>query len=440
MMPGSLIRSLPAALARGLLLLFLSAPAFADDVLDRAKRLIESKEPLAALRLLQPLESERAGDPAFDYLLGVAALDSGDPQAAVFALERVLAVQPTHGQARAEIARAHYELGESESAKRELETVRASNVPPEVKASIDRMLSAIERGPTRLNRHVEATFGFDSNVNSATGSSVLAVPGLGTVVLGRGQVRDGDTYLGLGAGLSVIHPIDPQLALTAGLSASNKMNGQATAFDTSSLDANAGLRLTRGKNVYSGSFVGQSFSVDNTRFRDSLGGVVQWQHNYSDTRQASLFAQYSDFEYPSQRVRDAGRWIYGASYAQALGGDRNPVLFGSVYFGREEERAAGVPHLGHKPYGVRVGGQFELMPDWVAFASAGWEQRRYGGNEPLFNIRRQDDQIDLRVGANWRIAPQWLVTPQVTYTENRSNIELNRYTRTLASLTVRREF
>lgn len=440
MILDSVFRALPAALTRGALIMFLATPAFADDLLDRAGRLIESKDARAALQLLQPLESERAGDPAFDYLLGMAALDSGDAQAAVFALERVLAVQPGHSQARAELARAHYELGENESAKREFETVRSGNVPPEVRASIDRMLSAIERGPTRLNRYIEATFGFDSNVNSATGSSSLAVPGLGTVVLGRGQVRDGDTYLGLGAGLSVIHPINPELALTAGLSANNKLNGEATAFDTSSIDANAGLRLARGKNVYSGSFTGQSFSVDNTRFRDSLGGVVQWQHNYSDTRQASLFAQYSDFEYPTQRVRDAGRWIYGASYAQALGGDRNAVVFGSAYFGREEERAAGVPHLGHKPYGVRVGGQFDLMPDWVAFASAGWEQRRYGGNEPLYFIRRKDDQIDLRIGANWRIAPQWLVTPQITYTENRSSIDLNRYTRTLASLTVRREF
>ncbi len=437
---ASFLNPLPGYLLRALLVALFSMPALADEILDRAKRLIDTKDAKAAYELLRPQEARRAGEADFDYLRGAAALDAGDAQAAVFALERVIAVQPGHLQARAELARAYYELGEGESAKREFETVRRGNVPPEVSASIDRFLSAIERGPTRLYRYLEATFGFDSNVNSATGSSPLAVPGLGNVVLGPGLTRDGDTYLGLGAGLSVIHPIDPTLALTAGLSANNKMNGQTTAFDTSSIDGNAGLRLTRGKDVFSGSFVAQSFSVDNSRFRDSMGAVAQWQHNYSETRQASLFTQYSDFEYPSQRVRDAGRWIYGASYAQALGGSRNAAVFGSAYFGREDERTAGVPHLGHKPYGVRVGGQLDLMPDWVGFASFGWEQRRYGGNEPLFNIRRQDVQIYLRVGANWRIAPLWLVTPQIGYTENRSNIALNRYTRTLASLTVRREF
>ena len=39
-------------------------------------------------------ESSLAGDPGFDYLLGIAALDSGHLTHRVFVLERVLAVQP----------------------------------------------------------------------------------------------------------------------------------------------------------------------------------------------------------------------------------------------------------------------------------------------------------------------------------------------------------
>src|SRR5258706_205275 len=88
------------------LFVLLQSLAFADEVTDRARRLLQEKNPQAAYQLLQPLESQRAGDPEYDYLLGIAALDSGERERAVFALERVLAVNPNHAQARAEIARA----------------------------------------------------------------------------------------------------------------------------------------------------------------------------------------------------------------------------------------------------------------------------------------------------------------------------------------------
>ena len=68
--------------------LALQTPAFADEVLDKARDLVNQKAAKAALDLLVPLEGTRAGDVEYDYLLGLAALDAGDPQLAIFALER----------------------------------------------------------------------------------------------------------------------------------------------------------------------------------------------------------------------------------------------------------------------------------------------------------------------------------------------------------------
>src|SRR4051812_6031670 len=78
-----------------------AASAFADALTDRARRLIAERNHQAAYKLLLPQEGTRAGDPEFDYLLGISALDSGDLERAVFALERVLAVQPNNHVARA---------------------------------------------------------------------------------------------------------------------------------------------------------------------------------------------------------------------------------------------------------------------------------------------------------------------------------------------------
>src|SRR5260370_628893 len=145
------------------LFVLLQSLAFADEITDRARRLLQEKNPQAAYQLLQPLESQRAGDPEYDYLLGIAALDSGERERAVFALERVLAVNPNHAQARAEIARAYFLLGEKENALREFQNVRATNPPEAVKQTIDRYLSALGVAPTQLNGFLEIGFGWDRN-------------------------------------------------------------------------------------------------------------------------------------------------------------------------------------------------------------------------------------------------------------------------------------
>ncbi|HEY4637474.1 MAG TPA: hypothetical protein VIH23_04345, partial [Burkholderiales bacterium] len=82
----------------GSMLLCASLAALADAVTDRARALLQRNDAQAAYKLLLPLEPQRAGDPEYDYLLGIAALDAGEPERAVFALERVLALQPDNLQ------------------------------------------------------------------------------------------------------------------------------------------------------------------------------------------------------------------------------------------------------------------------------------------------------------------------------------------------------
>ena len=169
------------------LLAAITTCAFADALTDRARQLLRDRQHREAYNLLLPQEPNRAGDPEFDYLLGIAAIDAGDPERGIFALERVLALQPNNHVARAEIARAYLAVGEREAARREFETVRKQRIPEEAKATVDRFLSAIAAGDvTQMRGYIEAGFGYDSNVNSATSQSQIAIPGiLGGIVVQR---------------------------------------------------------------------------------------------------------------------------------------------------------------------------------------------------------------------------------------------------------------
>src|SRR6266704_5746742 len=231
------------------LFVLLQSLAFADQITDRARLLLQQKKPQAAYRLLEPLESQRAGDPEYDYLLGIAALDSGERERAVFALERVLAVNPSHAQARAEIARAYFLLGEKENAVREFQNVRATNPPEAVKQTIDRYLSALGVGATQLSGFLEIGFGRDSNVNSATASNQIAIPALGGIVatLAPSGVKQSDNFATAGGGLNYVYGFSPEWALVAGVAANAKFNRQHDEFDIATVDGNLGLRWSRDK-------------------------------------------------------------------------------------------------------------------------------------------------------------------------------------------------
>jgi len=429
----------------GAMLLCASLAALADALTDRARALLQRQDAQAAYKLLLPLEPQRAGDPEYDYLLGIAALDAGDPERAIFALERVLAVQPDNLQARAEIARAYMATGEREAAKREFEAVRARSVPDEVRESIDRFLSAIEAArKRRFNAYVEIGGGHDSNVNSATSASQVAVPFFGGAIvqLAPGTTRIKDDFWSLTAGLSLSNEIAANWALVGSASYYGKYNAGETQFDTDTLDGALGLRWSRDSDAVTAALQLQRYNVDGDSFRESAGGVVQWQHSLSQQTQVSLFAQLADLSYPdpSQSIRDARRTIFGVATAHAYAGG-SPVVFASVYGGEEKEDAQNVPHLGHKPLGARMGAQWRLAPGMHLFINGSVEKRTYGGNDPLFLVEREDTQLDASLVLNYTIrATKWSLRPQLTYTDNDSNIAIYTFRRTVAQLGLRRDF
>lgn len=428
------------------MLLMMTGAAWADAVTDNARSLLDKGEAKAAYEMLEPLEPQRAGDPEYDFLLGLAALEIGKSTNAVFALERVLAVNPNHARARAEIARAYLALGETKTAKQEFETVKQQGIPPDVASTIDRLITAVERvedeGRTTIRSYVEATIGHDTNVNSATAANGISVPAWGgpILTLNSASRQQSDTFTTLGAGLNVRHPLSREWALIGGLNGNKRMNNHhEDTFDTGQADGHIGVMRTYGKDVFSAVAQYNQLWVDNNRYREASGFTTQWQHNYDARTQSSLYVQYADLHYPSENERNAHRFVIGANFAHALQGFKT-VFYGGAYLGEEVTKDDSFPHLGHFLFGARVGAQHELNRNLKAFANLSYEQRRYGAEHPLLLRTRVDGQWNFGVGMAWTPAKNWVVTPQFQYTHNRSNLAINHFNREVVSVTVRREF
>ena len=427
-----------------LMLLALHGVAAADQVTDQARDMLNNHQAGAAYSLLAPLSDERAGDPDFDYLLGIAALDSGQPGQAVFALERVLAVKPDDTLARAEIARAYFALSEFETSKQEFENVKTSaEVPATARATMDQYLSLIDRaqrGEQRVSGYLGFSTGYDSNVNSGTDESTIAIPVLGNLpfqLIDKATSQD-NPFAAVAAGVNALKPIDKTWAMIGG--ARGYYRATETPFSTADTYLYAGVRGSFGKHEVVLAGQGEDFLIDADSLRFVYGGYAQWNYALDNKSRLSLSFQGNKIDYPDLTHRNATRYVTPASYLRAIPGKLEPVIYAGVYGGVEQEDHSTRPQFGHDLYGGRLGGSIELMPKTRGFASVSLEQRDYHGPDPVFLRTRDDTQFIVSGGVEYKFCENWMARPNITYTVNDSNIEINDYDRVVVGIDVTMQF
>ncbi len=425
-----------------------SALAAAPD-LEKADALIKQGKAAEAYSLLEPFEFEQSGNIKFDYLLGIAALDSGKPDKATIAFERVLAVDPNFAGARIDMGRAYYQLGDITRAKTEFETVLLQNPPPAARATINNYLAAIEKQEsakkTRMTGYVEASVGHDSNVNFATSQAEIGVPALGNLVftLNPTGVKAPDSYLGLAFGGEVNHQVNPTLGFFAGADVHSRHNSTQDRFDSNSFDARAGVALGEAANVVRLGILGGKYELDGKTNRDTSGVNAEWRHLINPANQLSAFGQYARYRFePTISVNNFDQSTYGVNWLRIIN-DGKGLVSASLFTGDERapERADG----GKRFNGMRLTGQVQLNEKTELFGGLGaqfskFEKANAAFSSPTESLTRDDRQYDANLGINWHYDKLWTVRPQISYIRNNSNIVLFQFDRTDVSVTIRRDF
>jgi len=449
-----------------------------EKPLREADALVKNGKPADAYALLEPLEFERSGEIRFDYLLGIAALDSGKPDKATLAFERVLAMDKNFAGARLDMARAYYQLGDLPRAKTEFEEVMKQNPPEGARVTIQKYLDTIAAQElskqTRVTGYIEGTVGHDRNVNSGTDSSIaiatLSQPlaALISALTGNSNPqippsqRSGN-YFGLAGGVDISRNLNTNWSIYGGADVRLRNNNQPLdVYDTSNLGGRVGLMYAEEKNAYRLTFTDGDTHSGRTMRTNSIGLNAEWQHTLSPSNQASVFAQLgqnrafgyqaTDTGTPKTDVRiegDTDQVVAGAGWLH-ISADGKKAVFGNLSFGNELDvapalrpntsggfdsgRVDGKKHFGN----LRIGGQTALTEQLDGFASLSWLRANYTGtNAFIASGTRKEDQYDVAVGVSWHLDKLWTIKPQVTYSRKNSNLALYRFDRTDASLTVR---
>lgn len=439
-------RHTPRLLTGAALLVAMQCSFAQDTLLQNAKNLLASKQAAQAYQALEPQQSARAGQPEFDYLLGIAALDSGRITQAIFAFERVLAVQPGNSLARAELARAYIAAGETDTAKTQLAQVKAApDTPPEARASVERLLSSLEKAsPKPLRFYVEAGVVADSNVSGGPNISGFAVPALGGAVfaLAPASQQRGDVALQLATGLAYTQALSPSTELNAQLGWRTMRPLKESTFDTSSIDGSLGLAHTQDATRYSLSLSLGSLSVDGNQYRKTTGLMGQIVHQLNSASQIMGFVQAAKLDYPSTSLRDARRTVVGGAWGTTLSPATN-IYTGLSLGGEKASQAAGA-EFGYSLVGLRAGAEHTLSQQMRLFANLGLEWRKHRANDSVFGSKRHDRQLDLTLGMHYQLAPapygQWRLTPQLNWTNRDSNFSVYDLRRTQLGAVARLDF
>lgn len=428
----------------GICLLAANSLLFAATA-DEVKALLDKGDAPGAYALGKK-NPDQLGHPAFDFYFGVAAIDSGRAGEGVLALERYVVNFPENVNARLELARGYFVMGDDQRAREEFNEVLKTKPPAAVVANIERFLDALRSREsayrTTAGLFVEAGYGYDSNVNGGVGSANISLPVFGNVVVGQAGVKTHSSFNWLAIGGQISHPLAPGLAVFAGGQLDGKFNnaGEAQQFDQGNIAVNGGVSYFKDKNFYRLTVSRAEVSVDYTRFRtvNSLSG--EWLHQLDELQTISPFVQFADFSYAgNNQARDAEFYAAGIGYRKAFIGKWQPLLTVSANTGKEHN-TEGRPDLGREIYGGRIALAITPAPKWALAVGSTYQKSRYDGPDALLGTVRQDHYYAADLTASYAYTKNLSLRAELLASKNDSNLELYAYRRDMLTFKARYDF
>lgn len=412
-----------------------------------AKTLLKQGKAAESMELLERHLVDYSQDPEYNYLLGISSLDAGKPGSAVFAFERVLAIDPSHRWARAELARALIALTEYEAARRELTLVKNSPMPPEVAARVDEILAQLEsalnsqkKSKATLGAYIEGELGYDTNINTATNATTIFIPVLNLPgALNGFSTAQKSSLLGVNGGVSAQTRVNETVDIYGNIDGRSRYHPNQPGFAVGSLAGGVGVRVTKGADQYSVGLTQYVYYIDKFKNDDQIGVYGQWQHELGPEDVFSLFGQYTRADHPIVPYLNTDLALIGGTLSHAFLGPGDPVIRVMGYVGDDRARNKD-PTVGRSLYGGKVGYETKLRDDIKLFGSVAASHAQYGGQNIWFGTQRWDWRYDLNAGIAYKPSSAWTVTPQYNYTRNASSIGLSDFYRKQIIVNARRDF
>lgn len=429
--------------------------------LDTLRQLVGSGRMQEAYDFAQKNEGE-LGNPDFDYLFGLAAIESGHVSAGVLALERFVAANPADQAARLELGRGYFILGEDARSLEEFKGVLALNPPKPVRDNIERFTDAIRARQTAYSvttrAFIETGFGHDSNVNAGPARNFNLPSGAQFTITDNQAVGQSTYFVPYSAGVSVSVPIKPGVIASGSAAIDGRQHNGGVKFESGSYDLAGGLSILDEDNLYRVTAGYSDFLLDDAHYRRSLSLGGEFQRQLDQRNIFSLFLQASTLDYEAANtVRDGKSIVAGANLRHALLDTWATQLTAAAFVGRDLN-ANNRHDFSRELIGVRAGVSTAPFASWVLSGGLSYSESRYlspdqsflgainqnqialalNGPEP--DTYRRDNSTGVDLAATWILNKNLSLRFDASWSKNDSNIEVYSYTRTAYSVKARYEF
>jgi tetratricopeptide (TPR) repeat protein len=404
--------------------------------LGAAEQMLREARYREAYDLLRPLAEVTKGDPAFDLLLGRAALGAKRPDEAKTIFERVIAAHPQSIAAHLGLARAYLALKQYERANIEFETVlRFEGLPEDLRQQAEIYAAAAKRyeAGSRALPFGYAVAGVGSyRVNEVPGS-----PG--------GQT---DTFYNLRVGGGINYELDDNYAFDGTLDYRFRYYDNPDRRNDGDLRWNAAVSRSMGEsNVVAGVRGRNSYRGDGM-YRNDYGVFGDWRYRLDADNQLSLGAEVRSRQYPNGPLRDRSRDIAEVKAGWTRSFDEGRASFAIVANGGREWATDDRPD-GDSNFGGLTGTlNFTLTEKVGGFVFGLWQHDAYnierlhlGADQDTPGVSsRSDNLYEAGGGLTWTFAPGWSLNPEILYIRDQSNVLSYNYSSTEIWVNLRRDF
>ncbi len=432
-------------------------------LLDEAKRLIAAMNPKQAYMILIVEQDKLAGNVEYDYLLGLAAVDSGKIDDAIIAFERVLSKEPNNAGAQLDLARAYFNAGSFDLAEGTFLKLRALKPPASALIAIDKYLAAIGDRRRAARRMVSAwgemSLGYDTNLTGVPNDFTTAVqqsfniPG---VTPTGNSIKRRAPFVGAAVGVDALFPLSDSWNAYVGGDIRGRGFRNENEFNSTAADVRASAIWSRDKNSAHQVRLNTAYGAfqqngdapgepkpKNDR-RTAIGGA-DWRISLTASQQLTLSANAAQTRFPANKIEDFNSSIASVALLTTFAGNSAPILQLTAYGTRDKavrKLADGISDKSKKISGLRAYGQFSQTEKLSIFAAAGYAQR---SDDSAFARATtvqfgRDKLADVTLGINWRFQERCNMRAQWQGAKNSSNIAIYDYTRHELSSTIRCEF
>jgi len=404
-----------------------SSNLLADNNYPIIEKLVKQQKYQLAYELAKNIRTQNEGNPRFDYLYGFSALQVGDYNEAVFALDRVTVSSPNVIRPRLELARAYLKLNNKNAALKEFNDVLNLSPPPAVRQNVQTYIAELNRDkPSFVNQSIIkklATFsiGYDDNINFGYQDDTIDLIGFGNITLNPSAVqqKSGFAESSFQIKQDVSHTKKHSSYTLAQIKHRDYL--QKGDFNVTDLDLRKGLLWNQKNKQFQLNFRARPVMLDGKLYSNTMGIDAITRRSLKKGLIGTVSLSLENYDQKPIEAADRKRaFVVGRLDTQK----GNATHMVSAYLGKEwADESVGDIYSGNI-----AGLSYRLTQNWntknKSFLNLDYRHYDYQGRYAIAPFDRDDNRVVVKAGHEFEIQKNTAITFALGHIKNNSSLKL----------------